>query len=59
MKDVAGEAWRLAIEYRDEAAKLGEPPNIGDKPRHVDEAQANSPPPLIQKPTLIIAKGAR
>jgi len=32
------EAWRLAVEYRDQAAKLGEPPYIGEKPRHADEA---------------------
>ena len=38
MKDVAREAWRLAVEYRDQAANLGEPPNIGEKPPHVDEA---------------------
>jgi len=38
MKNVAREAWRLAVEYRDQAANLGEPPNIGKKPPHVDEA---------------------
>ena len=38
MKDVAREAWRLAVEYRDQAANLGDPPNIGKKPPHVDEA---------------------
>jgi hypothetical protein len=32
MKDAAREAWRLAVGYRDQAAKLGEPPNIGEKP---------------------------
>jgi hypothetical protein len=35
MKDAAREAWRLAVEYRDQAAKLGESPNIGEKPRHI------------------------
>ena len=35
IKDAAREAWRLAVEYRNQAAKLGEPPNIGDKPRHI------------------------
>jgi hypothetical protein len=35
MKDAAREAWRLAVEYRDQAAKLGEPPNIGEKPRKI------------------------
>jgi hypothetical protein len=35
MKDAAREAWRLAVEYRDQAGKLGEPPNIGEKPRHI------------------------
>jgi hypothetical protein len=38
MKDAAREAWRLAVEYRDQAATLGEPPDIGKKPPHVDEA---------------------
>jgi hypothetical protein len=38
MKDTAREAWRLAVEYRDQAAHLGEPPDIGKKPRHADEA---------------------
>ena len=37
MKGVAREAWRLAVEYRDQAAKLGEPPNIGEKPRRIEE----------------------
>jgi hypothetical protein len=35
LKDAAREAWRLAVEYRDQAAKVGEPPNIGEKPRHI------------------------
>jgi hypothetical protein len=35
INDAAREAWRLAVEYRDQAAKLGEPPNIGEKPRHI------------------------
>jgi hypothetical protein len=38
MKDAAREAWRLAVEYRDQAAKLGEPPDIGKKPPQIDEA---------------------
>jgi len=38
MKDGAREAWRLAAEYRDQAATLGEPPDIGKKPPHIDEA---------------------
>jgi hypothetical protein len=38
VKDAAREAWRLAVEYRDQAAKLGEPPDIGKKPPHVEEA---------------------
>jgi hypothetical protein len=38
MKDAAREAWRLAVEYRDQAATLGGPPDIGKKPPHVDEA---------------------
>jgi hypothetical protein len=39
LKDVAREAWRLAMEYGERAAKLGEPPNIGEKPRRVEEAE--------------------
>jgi hypothetical protein len=38
MKDAAPEAWRLAVEYRDQAATLGEPPDIGKKPPQIDEA---------------------
>jgi plasmid stabilization system protein ParE len=38
MKDATREAWRLAVEYRDQAAKLGEPPDIGKKPPQIDEA---------------------
>jgi hypothetical protein len=38
MQDAAREAWRLAVEYRDEAAKLGEPPDIGKRPPRIDEA---------------------
>jgi len=34
-KEAAREAWRLAVEYQRQAAKFGEPPDIGDKPRHV------------------------
>jgi hypothetical protein len=37
-KDAAREAWRLAIEYRDQAAGLGQPPDIGKKPSHIDGA---------------------
>jgi hypothetical protein len=38
MKHAAREAWRLAVEYRDQAATLGEPPDIGKKRPHADEA---------------------
>jgi hypothetical protein len=38
MKDAAREAWRLAVEYQDQAAELGEPPDIGKKPSQIDEA---------------------
>jgi hypothetical protein len=38
MKDAAREAWRVAVEYRDQATTLGAPPDIGKKPPHVDEA---------------------
>ena len=31
-KDVASRAWRLAVQYREDAAKLGEPPDIGEIP---------------------------
>ena len=34
-KDVASRAWRLAVQYREDAAKLGEPPDIGEKPPNV------------------------
>jgi hypothetical protein len=37
LKDTAREAWRLAVEYRDQAALLGEPLDIGKKPRHIDK----------------------
>jgi hypothetical protein len=37
MKDAAREAWRLAVEYRDQAAQLGEPPDIGKKPSLINE----------------------
>ena len=40
MKDATREAWRLAVEYRDQAAKLGEPPDIGKKPSQIYEAYA-------------------
>jgi plasmid stabilization system protein ParE len=33
MKDAAREAWRLAVEYQGQAANLGEPPDLGRKPR--------------------------
>jgi hypothetical protein len=36
-KDVARAAWRMAVEYREKAAKLGEPPDIGEKPPHCEE----------------------
>jgi hypothetical protein len=32
-KDVADELWRMAREYQDQAARLGETPEIGDKRR--------------------------
>jgi hypothetical protein len=35
MKVAGREAWRLAVEYQEEAAKLGEPPDIGKKPPHI------------------------
>ena len=31
-KDVADELWRMATKYQDQAAKLGEVPELGDKP---------------------------
>jgi hypothetical protein len=38
MKSAVREAWRLAVEYRGQAEKLGEPPSIGQKPPRVDGA---------------------
>jgi hypothetical protein len=38
IKDAAREAWRLAVEYQDQAAELGEPPDIGKKPARIDQA---------------------
>jgi hypothetical protein len=29
-KEVRSRAWRLAVQYREDAAKVGEPPDIGD-----------------------------
>jgi hypothetical protein len=40
VKDAAREAWRLAVEYQSQAANLGEPPDLGRKPRHINEAVA-------------------
>jgi hypothetical protein len=31
-KVVRARAWRLAVQYREDAAKLGEPPDIGEIP---------------------------
>jgi hypothetical protein len=36
-KEVASRAWRLAVQYQEDAAKLGERPEIGEKPLHVAE----------------------
>ena len=36
-KDVAYRSWRMAVQYRDEAAKLGKQPDIGERPAHVAE----------------------
>ena len=41
-KDVASRAWRLAVEYREEAARLGVPPDIGVKPSHLEGAAVGS-----------------
>lgn len=35
VKGVGREAWRLAVEYSERAAELGEPPDIGKKPFHI------------------------
>jgi hypothetical protein len=37
-KNVRARAWRLAVEYRKDAAKLGEPPDIGDIPSDLEKA---------------------
>jgi hypothetical protein len=31
-RDVADELWRMAREYQEQAARLGEAPELGDKP---------------------------
>ena len=31
-KTVADELWRMATEYQDQAARLGEAPELGDEP---------------------------
>jgi hypothetical protein len=31
-KEVIDRAWRMAVQYRDDAARRGEPPDIGEKP---------------------------
>ena len=31
-EDIADELWRMAEEYRDQAARLGEVPELGDEP---------------------------
>jgi hypothetical protein len=31
-KDVADELWQIATKYQDQAAKLGEVPELGDEP---------------------------
>ncbi len=42
MKDAAREVWRLAVENQGQAANLGEPPDLGRKPRRIDEAVAQA-----------------
>ena len=37
-KEVRSRAWRLAIQYREDAAKLGEPPDIGETPSDLSKA---------------------
>jgi hypothetical protein len=37
VKHVGREAWRLAVEYSERAAALGEPPDIGKKPFNIEE----------------------
>jgi hypothetical protein len=36
-KDVRARAWRLAVEYREDAAKLGKLPDIGEIPSDLVE----------------------
>src|SRR5262249_47407061 len=36
-KDVRARAWRLAVEYRKDAAKLGKPPDIGEIPSDLEK----------------------
>ena len=37
-KEVRSRAWRLAIQYREDATKLGEPPDIGETPSDLENA---------------------
>jgi hypothetical protein len=40
-KDVRSRAWRLAVQYREDAAKVGEPPDIGEIPSDLENAEAS------------------
>jgi hypothetical protein len=37
-KEVCSRAWRVAVQYREDAAKLGEPPDIGEAPSDLEKA---------------------
>jgi hypothetical protein len=37
-KEVRSRAWRLALQYREDAAKLGKPPDIGEAPSDLEKA---------------------
>jgi hypothetical protein len=36
-KEVRSRAWRLAVQYREDAAKVGEPPDIGETPSDLEK----------------------
>ena len=35
-KEVRSRAWRLALQYREDAAKFGKPPDIGEAPSDLE-----------------------
>jgi hypothetical protein len=37
-KEVRSRAWRLVLQYREDAAKFGKPPDIGEAPSDLEKA---------------------